>query len=65
LEHNQSLLREVAQVLVEQEILEGQQSHPYLSRVQSPALFREWLPSGGDIASQLPHFDEISSSYRD
>jgi cell division protease FtsH len=49
LAHNQPLLREVAQVLLEQEILEGQQLHNYLDRVQKPLPLTEWLQTG-----QLP-----------
>jgi cell division protease FtsH len=49
LAHNQPLLREVAQVLLEQEILEGQQLHNYLDRVQKPLPLSEWLQTG-----QLP-----------
>jgi cell division protease FtsH len=46
LAHNQPLLREMAQVLLEQEILEGQQLHSYLSQVQTPPVLDHWLLTG-------------------
>jgi cell division protease FtsH len=46
LAHNQQLLREMAHILLEQEILEGQQLHSYLSRVQTPPVLAHWLQTG-------------------
>jgi cell division protease FtsH len=46
LEHNQELLKEIAQVLLEREILEGQQLHGYLARVKTPPLLATWLQTG-------------------
>jgi cell division protease FtsH len=46
LAHNQPLLKEMAQVLLEQEILEGQQLHSYLSQVQTPPVLAHWLQTG-------------------
>jgi cell division protease FtsH len=43
---NQQLLGEVAQVLLEREILEGQQLHGYLARVKIPLLLATWLQTG-------------------
>ncbi len=53
LEHNQELLREVAQVLLEREILDGQQLHDYLDRVKVPSLLATWLQTG-EIAILVP-----------
>ena len=46
LAHNQSLLKEVAEVLLEREILDGQQLHGYLDRVHIPPLLATWLQTG-------------------
>jgi cell division protease FtsH len=46
LAHNQQLLKEVAEVLLEREILDGQQLHDYLDRVKIPPLLATWLQSG-------------------
>jgi cell division protease FtsH len=43
---NRALLAEVAQILLEQEILEGQKLHSFLDRVQSPPPLAEWLKTG-------------------
>jgi cell division protease FtsH len=43
---NQQLLREMAQVLLEREILEGQQLHGYLVGVKIPPLLATWLQTG-------------------
>jgi cell division protease FtsH len=53
---NQQLLEEVAQVLLEREILEGQQLHDYLDRVNKPPLLATWLQTG-EMASD-PKSDE-------
>ena len=44
--HNQPLLKEVAQVLLEREILDGQKLHEYLDRVEIPPLLSTWLQTG-------------------
>ncbi len=46
LAHNQPLLKEVAQVLLEREILDGQKLHDYLERVNKPPLLATWLQTG-------------------
>jgi cell division protease FtsH len=46
LAHNQALLKEVAEVLLEREILDGQQLHDYLDRVNIPPLLATWLQTG-------------------
>jgi cell division protease FtsH len=46
LAHNQELLKEVADVLLEREILDGQKLHDYLDRVKIPPLLATWLQSG-------------------
>ena len=46
LAHNQELLKEVAAVLLEREILDGQKLHSYLDRVVIPPLLAIWLESG-------------------
>jgi cell division protease FtsH len=46
LAHNQSLLKEVAAVLLEREILDGQKLHSYLDRVIIPPLLGTWLQTG-------------------
>jgi cell division protease FtsH len=46
LAHNQELLKEIAEVLLEQEILDGQQLHEYLDRVNIPPLLTNWLQTG-------------------
>jgi cell division protease FtsH len=46
LAHNQQLLKEVAEVLLEREILDGQKLHEYLDRVNIPPLLATWLQTG-------------------
>jgi cell division protease FtsH len=46
LEQNRLLLGEAAKVLLEREILEGQQLHGYLDRVEAPPLLAPWLQTG-------------------
>jgi cell division protease FtsH len=46
LTHNQALLKEVAEVLLEREILDGQKLHEYLDRVNKPLLLATWLQTG-------------------
>jgi cell division protease FtsH len=46
LAHNQELLKEVAEVLLEREILDGQKLHDYLDRVNIPSLLATWLQTG-------------------
>jgi cell division protease FtsH len=46
LAHNQALLKEVAEVLLEREILDGQKLHGYLDRVIIPPLLANWLQTG-------------------
>jgi cell division protease FtsH len=46
LAHNQQLLKEVAEVLLEREILDGQKLHDYLDRVNKPPLLATWLQTG-------------------
>ena len=46
LAHNEPLLKEVAEVLLEREILDGQKLHDYLERVKIPPLLATWLQSG-------------------
>jgi cell division protease FtsH len=46
LSKNQALLEETAQVLLEKEILEGQELRSRLNRVQTPAEMDEWLRTG-------------------
>jgi cell division protease FtsH len=60
LSHNQSLLKEVAEVLLEREILDGQKLHEYLDRVNIPPLLATWLQTG-EIAID-PRTVEIGKS---
>ena len=53
LAHNQLLLKEVAQVLLEREILDGQKLHDYLDRVNIPPLLATWLQTG-EISILVP-----------
>jgi cell division protease FtsH len=46
LAYNEQLLRQMSATLQEQEILEGQQLHTYLSQVQIPPLLDRWLQTG-------------------
>ncbi len=55
---NQQLLKEVAQVLLEREILDGQQLHDYLDLVKIPPLLATWLQSG-EISASDPHAEEL------
>jgi cell division protease FtsH len=55
---NQQLLGEVAQVLLEREILDGQQLHDYLDRVKIPPLLATWLQSG-EISAIDPQAEEL------
>jgi cell division protease FtsH len=59
LEHNQELLKEVAQVLLEWEILDGQKLHEYLDRARIPPLLATWLQTG-KMAIILP---KVSTNY--
>ncbi len=59
LAHNEPLLRQMASILQEQEILEGQELHAYLQQVQKPPLLDKWLQTGElevnySINAQLP-----------
>jgi cell division protease FtsH len=58
LEHNQQLLTEVAQVLLEREILDGQQLHDYLDRVNIPPLLATWLQTG-EISILVPFAERL------
>ncbi len=62
LAHNQPLLREVSQVLLEREVLEGQKLHSYLSQVKIPPLLSTWLQSGematDSISDHIPALDQ-------
>ena len=46
LDQNRDLLKETAQALLQQEILEGTQLRQQLSQVQAPAELKEWLRTG-------------------
>lgn len=46
LAQNRDLLEETAQILLQQEILEGEQLHAQLNKVQAPSELDEWLHSG-------------------
>jgi cell division protease FtsH len=61
LAHNQQLLKEVAEVLLEREILDGQKLHDYLDRVNKPPLLATWLQTG-EIAID-PRIVEIGESF--
>jgi cell division protease FtsH len=59
LAHNEPLLRQMAGILQEHEILEGQELHAYLQQVQKPPLLDKWLQTGEleinyPINAQLP-----------
>jgi cell division protease FtsH len=59
LAHNEQLLRQMAGILQEHEILEGQELHAYLQQVQVPPLLDKWLQTGElevnhPISAQLP-----------
>jgi cell division protease FtsH len=59
LAHNEQLLRRMAGILQEHEILEGQELHAYLQQVQVPPLLDKWLQTGElevnhPIDAQLP-----------
>jgi cell division protease FtsH len=59
LAHNEQLLRQMAGILQEHEILEGQELHAYLQQVQIPPLLDKWLQTGElevnhPIDAQLP-----------
>lgn len=69
LAHNQSLLKEVAEVLLEREILDGQKLHDYLDRVIIPPLLATWLQTGeisilhrSGLSANDPHMVEIGKS---
>ncbi|WP_316432194.1 hypothetical protein [Leptolyngbya sp. NK1-12] len=53
LRHNQALLEETAQTLLQKEILEGEELRSYLDRAESPAELPHWLRHG-KAAVQLP-----------
>jgi cell division protease FtsH len=59
LAHNQQLLKEVAEVLLEREILDGQKLHDYLDRVIKPPLLAIWLQTG-EIAIDPLSEEQIS-----
>jgi cell division protease FtsH len=61
LAHNQELLKEVAEVLLEREILDGQKLHEYLDRVNIPPLLATWLQTG-EISID-PRTVEIGKSF--
>ena len=61
LAHNQQLLKEVAEVLLEREILDGQKLHDYLDRVNKPPLLATWLQTG-EISID-PRMVEIEKSF--
>ncbi|MBE9191834.1 ATP-dependent zinc metalloprotease FtsH [Gloeocapsopsis crepidinum LEGE 06123] len=46
LDQNRDLLEETAQILLQQEILEGKQLHTQLNKVQTPPELDEWLRTG-------------------
>jgi cell division protease FtsH len=46
LAHNEQLLRQMAEILQEQEILEGQELRACLQQVQAPPLLAKWLQTG-------------------
>jgi len=46
LAQNRDLLEETAQILLQQEILEGKQLHAQLNKVQAPSELDEWLRTG-------------------
>jgi cell division protease FtsH len=46
LDQNRDLLEETAQILLQQEILEGKQLHAQLNKVQAPSELDEWLRTG-------------------
>jgi cell division protease FtsH len=73
LAHNELLLRQMAHVLQDQEILEGLQLRDYLKQVQMPPLVEQWLETGEgvvkpgnsyapshDMSSSAQHFYEFS-----
>ena len=53
LSHNQDLLEETARLLLEKEILEGDELRERLKRVQAPAELTEWLRTG-NLPEGLP-----------
>jgi cell division protease FtsH len=61
LAQNQPLLKEVAEVLLEREILDGQKLHDYLDRVIIPPLLTIWLQTG-EISID-PRMVEIGKSF--
>jgi cell division protease FtsH len=60
LAYNQQLLTEVAEVLLEREILESQKLHDYLDRVKIPPLLATWLKTG-EISSDPLSEERISA----
>ena len=46
LEQNRDLLEEIAQTLLDKEVLEGKQLQEQLNRAQTPAQINEWLRQG-------------------
>ncbi len=65
LAHNEPLLRQMAVVLQEQEVLEGQELHAYLQQVQKPPLLEKWLQTG-ELEANYPinaQFPMMSNSH--
>jgi cell division protease FtsH len=58
LAHNEQLLRQMAGILQEQEILEGQELHAYLQQVQTPPLLEQWLQTG-ELEVNYPINDQL------
>ena len=54
LEQNRDLLEETAQVLLDQEVLEGEQLRGQLNRAQIPAQMHQWLRQGKFVPAAKP-----------
>jgi cell division protease FtsH len=63
LAYNEQLMRQMAHVLQDQEILEGQQLHDYLKQVQKPSLIDQWLENGEGLAKDGNSFDSHISNH--
>ena len=67
LEHNQDLLEETAQALLEQEVLEGEALRSRLDQVQTPAGMDIWLVSGtqpdGSLESNFPNGHAVALAH--
>jgi cell division protease FtsH len=59
LAHNEQLLRQMAGILQEQEILEGQELHAYLQQVQTPPRLEKWLQTG-ELEASYPSNSQIT-----